>query len=56
MLAREAASPIPCLSSQSPSPPISSRPETGCMKATLSRIADVLDGKRLASFAANLAV
>ena len=29
--------------------------ETGCMKATLSRIADVLDGKRLASFAADLA-
>ena len=29
--------------------------ETGCMKTTLSRIADVLDGKRLASFAADLA-
>ena len=29
--------------------------ETGCTKATLSRIADVLDGKRLASFAADLA-
>jgi poly(3-hydroxybutyrate) depolymerase len=29
--------------------------ETGCMKATLSRIANVLDGKRLASFAADLA-
>ena len=29
--------------------------ETGCAKTTLSRIADVLDGKRLASFAAKLA-
>jgi len=29
--------------------------ETGCIKTTLSRIADVLDGKRLASFAADLA-
>jgi poly(3-hydroxybutyrate) depolymerase len=29
--------------------------QTGCMKATLSRIADVLDGKRLATFAADLA-
>jgi len=29
--------------------------ESGCMKTTLSRIADVLDGKRLASFAAGLA-
>src|SRR5271165_460815 len=29
--------------------------ETGCTKATLSRIADVLDGKRLASFASELA-
>ena len=29
--------------------------ETGCTKTTLSRIADVLDGKRLAKFAAGLA-